>query len=127
MNQEIQRKQIGNSLKAITEVFAGCNASYRVLGSVLIVAHTNKVFRRINDVDILLDARVRDCVIEKLKTNGFQLEKKTKAGISWFEAEKEQFLGLTFFLSGTFNKNYFSWRFMRFCELRIREDHLRPT
>lgn len=127
MNSESQREQIGNSLKVMTEVFEGCNADYRILGSVLLVAHTNRVFRRINDIDVLLDIKAKDCVFEKLKANGFQLEKKTKAGISWFEAKKEQCLGLTFLLIGEFNKSYFSCRFMRFFELRIRPDYLRPT
>ncbi|MBI1866524.1 MAG: hypothetical protein HYS02_02030 [Candidatus Staskawiczbacteria bacterium] len=127
MNPESQREQIGNSLKAITGIFAGCNVNYRVLGSTLLVAHTNKVFRRINDVDVLLDIKAQDCVFEKLKNYGFELEKKTKAGFSWFEAKKNNHLGLTFLLIGEFSKNYFSWRFMKFFELRIKADYLYPT
>ena len=127
MNPENQEKQIGKSLKVITEIFSSCNAGYRVLGSTLLVAHINKVFRHINDVDVLLDIRARDCVFEKLKNYGFELEQKTKSGFSWFEAKKNDYLGLTFLLIGEFEKNYFSWRFMKFFELRIKADYLQPT
>ena len=127
MNQESQQEQISKSLKVITEIFGSCNANYRVLGSTLLVAHTNRVFRRINDVDILLDIKAKDCVFEKLKKQGFELEKKTKSGFSWFEAKKNDHLGLTFLLIGEFAKNYFSWRFMKFFELRIKADYLNPT
>ena len=78
MNSENQEKQIGKSLKVVTEIFSSCSADYRVLGSTLLVAHINKVFRHINDVDVLLDIRARDCVFEKLKNYGFELEQKTK-------------------------------------------------
>lgn len=127
MHSESQERQIGKSLKEIIEIFDSCNADYRVLGSILLVAHTNKVFRHINDVDVLLDIRIRDCVFEKLKNYGFELERKTKSGFSWFEAKKSDYLGLTFLLIGEFEKNYFSWRFMKFFELRIKADYLRPT
>jgi len=127
MNLEIQRQQIGNSLKTITEVFGSCNANYRVLGSTLLVAHMNRVFRHINDVDILLDIKAKNCVFEKLKNYGFELEQKKKAGFSWFEAKKNGYLGLTFLLIGEFEKSYFSWRFMKFFELRIKADYLHPT
>ena len=127
MNQESQQEQISNSLKTITEIFSSCNASYRVIGSTLLVAYTNKVFRHINDVDVLLDIQAKDCVFEKLKNYGFKLERKTKAGFSWFEAKKNGYLGLTFLLIGKFSKNYFSWHFMKFFELRIRADYLQSA
>lgn len=127
MNPEFQREQISKSLKAMAEIFESCNADYRVLGSALLVSHTNKVFRRVNDIDVLLDIKTKDCVFEKLKNYGFQLEKKKKAGVSWFEAKKNGYLGLTFLLIGEFKKNYFSWYFMKFFELRIKADYLRPT
>ena len=82
------KRQICNSLKIITEIFGSCNADYRILGSVLLVAHTNRVFRRINNVDILLDIKAKECVFEKLKSYGFQFEKKAKAGFSWVEAKR---------------------------------------
>src|SRR3989338_9677437 len=127
INSENQKQQIGNSLKTITEVFGSCNANYRVLGSTLLVAHATRVFRHINDVDVLLDIMARDCVFEKLKNYCFELERKTKSGFSWFEAKKNDYLGLTFLLIGEFEKNYFSWRFMKFFELRIKADYLQPT
>lgn len=127
MNPETQRERISNSLKAITGIFESCNANYRILGSILLVAHTNKIFRHINDVDVLLDIKARNCVFEKLKNYGFEVERKTKAGFSWFEAKKNNHLGLTFLLIGEFSKNYFSWRFMKAFKLRIKADYLRPT
>ena len=127
MNSENQEQQIGKSLKAITDIFGGCNANYRVLGSTLLVAYKNRVFRHINDIDILLDIGVKDCVFEKLKNYGFELERKTKLGFSWFEAKRNDHLGLTFLLIGKFEKNYFGWHFMKIFELRIKADYLRPT
>jgi hypothetical protein len=127
MNPENQKQQIGKSLKAIAEIFSTCGADYRVLGSTLLVAHTNRVFRHINDVDVLLDIRAKNCVFERLKNYGFELERKTKVGFSWFEAKKNKHLGLTFLLIGEFEKNYFSWFFMKFFELRIKADYLNPT
>ncbi len=127
MDSETQRQQISNSLKITTEIFESCNADYRILGSVLLVAYTNRVFRRINDVDILLDIKAKACVFEKLKNNGFQFEHKKAFGFSWVEAKKDQYLGLTFFLVGEFKKDYFTWRFMKFFELRTRAEYLHPT
>lgn len=127
MDSENQTPQISNSLKIITEIFKSCNANYRILGSILLVAHTGKVFRHINDVDVLLDARAKNCVFKELENYGFEFEKKTKMGFSWFEVKKNEYLGLTFLLIGEFSKSYFSWRFMKFFELRIRADYLRPT
>ena len=127
INSENQKQQIGNSLKTITEVFGSCNANYRVLGSTLLVAHANRVFRHINDVDVLLDIKAKNCVFEKLKSYGFELEQKTKTGFSWFEVKKNGYLRLTFLLIGEFERNYFSWRFMKFFELRIKADYLHPT
>ena len=43
------------------------------------------------------------------------------------EAKKNGCLGLTFLLIGEFKKDYFTWRFMKFFELRIRADYLQPT
>ena len=127
MSFENQREQISKSLKVVTEIFRSCGADYRVLGSTLLVAYTKKVFRHINDVDVLLDIRAKNCVFEKLRNYGFDLEQKRKAGFSWFEAKKNGYLGLTFLLMGKFDEKYFSWRFMKFLELRIRADYLYPT
>ncbi|KKU68180.1 MAG: hypothetical protein UX89_C0006G0004 [Parcubacteria group bacterium GW2011_GWA2_47_16] len=127
MDSESQKGQIGLSLKVITEIFRDCNADYRVLGSTLLVAHINKVFRHINDVDVLLDIKAKNCVFEKLKSRGFEFENKSATGFSWFEAKKNGCLGLTFLLIGKFNKDYFSWRFMKFFELKIKASYLRPV
>lgn len=127
MSLENQRPKINKSLKLITDIFRSCNTDYRVLGSTLLVTYANKLFRRINDVDVLLDVKTKDCVFQKLKNYGFALEKKTKAGFSWFEVKKTEHLGLTFLLIGEFHKNYFSWHFLKVFELRIKADYLLPT
>ena len=127
MNFEFQRQQIGNSLRVLTEIFKSCAANYRIFGSILIVAHTGEVFRRIGDIGVIFDARNEHYVFEKLKKDGFVFEKKGGAGYYWFEANKDGCLGITFFLVGEFNKNYFSRRFMKIFELRVRSDYLQPT
>jgi hypothetical protein len=127
MSVEDQRAQIKKSLQVMTEVFGSCGAEYYVLGSVLIVAYKNKVFRRIGDVDIVLDAKSKDCVFRKLEECGFVFRKHSKAGFTWVEAGKEGHLGLTFLLVGNFDSEFFSWRFMKICELRITHDYLEPT
>jgi hypothetical protein len=124
---ENQRSEITNSLKVITEIFKDCSANYRVVGSVLLVAYTNKIFRRIGDIDILIDKKNKDCIFKKLEENGFTLKKRFWIFFSWIEAHKNQHLGLTFLLVGKFLENYFSWRFMKFFELRMRSDYLKPT
>ncbi len=127
MNQKIQEQQITKSLQITTAIFKSCNATYRILGSILIVAHTKKAFRRIGDVDILLDKENKDCVFENLKSNGFIFKKKRKFGFSWFETKKENYLGLTFLLIGSFMESYFSYRFFKICELRICAEYIQPT
>ena len=89
LDKEKIKKEIGNSLKIIINVFNECNANYRIIGSTLIVAYTNKVFRRINDVDIILDIKSQNCVFEKVKNYGFVFEKRNAAGFTWFEAKKD--------------------------------------
>lgn len=124
---ENQRNEIANSLKAVTEIFKSCNANYRVIGSTIIVAYTNNVFRHINDVDIILDIQSQNCVFEKLKNYGFVFENKKVTGFSWFEAKKDGHLGLTFFLIGEFKRDYFTWHISKSFELRIKNDYLKPT
>lgn len=124
---ESQRQQIANSLKTITDIFVKCNATYRIIGSVLLVAYTNKIFRHINDVDIILSIQAKDCVLEDLKKAGFKLETIKAFGFSWVEAKRDQHLTLTFLLVGDFKKDYFTWRFLNFFELRIRSAYLYPT
>lgn len=127
MDAESQRPQIGASLKAITQILNECHADYRVLGSLLLVGYTGKIFRHINDIDMLLSINARSYVFEKLKQEGFELEKKSKAGFNWIEAKKDNCLGLTFMLVGKFKKKYFAWSFMRIFELRIKASYLKPT
>lgn len=125
--QEILKREITNSLKIITEVFQSCNANYRIIGSTLVVAHLNKVFRRIHDVDIILDIKSKDCVFGKLKNHNFIFEERSAAGFSWIEVKKDGCLGLAFFLTGKFKEYYFTWNLTSYIELRIKNNYLTPT
>ncbi len=125
--RESEEHAIVKTLSLAVKIFKGCNAEYRVLGSTLIVAHTGNVFRHIGDLDVLLDEGSRDCVLKKLKDAGFTIQRKKKAGFPWIEAMRSDYLGFTFLLVGEFAKDYFRWRFLKICELRIKSDYLAPT
>lgn len=127
MNEESQKEQIKNSLQAIVEACKKCNANYRILGSVQLVAYTKKIFRHINDLDVLLDIRQKECVFKELQKEGFEFEKRSKVGLPWMEAKKEGCLALTFLMIGEFLDDYFTLRFLKVCELRTRADYLKPT
>lgn len=125
--QEGERQTIINTLVLAVKFFSDCNAEYRIIGSTLIAAHVGRVFRHIGDLDVLLDVKSKDCVFGKLKNVGFTLENKKKVGFHWVEAVKEGHLGLTFLLVGRFTEKYFSWRFLKVCELRVNSGYLEPT
>ena len=122
-----QKDQIVHSLKSTIRIFQDCKANYRVLGSVLLVAHTGSIFRTIHDVDILLDKKDKNNVFKQLKEKGFTLVEQNKIGFHYTEAKKEGLLALTFMLIGDFTQNYFSWPFMRILELRIKNEYLKAT
>ncbi|MCL5666427.1 MAG: hypothetical protein M1383_01510 [Patescibacteria group bacterium] len=122
-----QTQELANSVNLATTVFNACQVEYRILGSVLIVSHTGKLFRRIGDLDILLDESKKACVFGKLKEMGVELVARRWLNFSWTETRKDGYLGLTFLLVGKFNKEYFSYRFLKVCELRINADYLTPT
>lgn len=127
MDSPQQRQQIINSLKTVVSILKDCNSEYRIIGSVLIVAYKKQVFRKIADIDILLDKQSRDCVFNQLWSEGFTLKKRRWANFSWTEAEKENYTGLTFFLVGEFTPDYFSYKFSKLFELRINSDYLKPA
>lgn len=127
MDTNIQKQQIVNSLKEISQIFNECKSEYRIIGSILIVAYKQEVFRKIADVDILLDQGGKECVFNKLQSMGFNLKRRRWFNFVWVEAEKENYLGLTFFLVGEFTLDYFSYRFSKLFELRIKNSYLKPT
>jgi len=108
---ENQKPQIVRSLKLAVQIFKECNASYRVVGSMLVTSYIHRIFRRVGDLDVLLDRRSYPCILYKLKKSGYTLEKKYWSVFRWIEAEKKDCLGFTFL----------------HCELRIRLDYLQPT
>lgn len=127
MVQENQKEEIVNSLKTITTLLKKCNANYRILGSILIVAYSNKIFRHIVDVDILLDRKSKDYLFKELENEGFEIKKRNWLNFSWFEAHKPNHLGLTFLLIGDFEKDFFRYKVSKSLELRINSDYLKPT
>lgn len=96
------------------------------MGSVNIVAHLKKIYRRLDDIDILIDSEKKECVFTKLRENHFQVEKKHFLVFSWYEATKKNHLKLTFFLIGEFQKDHFFCRFGVFT-LKIALSYLKPT
>lgn len=127
MESDDQKPLIINSLKLITGIFSRCKSDYRVVGSVLIVAYKNNIFRHVHDIDILLDSKTASCVYDVLKENGFTIHKKRWGCFTWHSAEKKNYLGFTFMLVGKFTDKYFSYAPFRGCELRIYNDYLNPT
>jgi hypothetical protein len=127
MNFEDQRQPIVNSLKVLTDVLKDCQSNYRILGSIIIVAYTQKIFRKIGDVDVLLDKDSEECVINRLRKKGFTFTKKHWANFYWWEASKKDHLGITIFLAGIFHEEYFSHRLTNYLELRIKNSYLTAT
>ncbi len=122
-----EKQNIINSLRLAVKIFKDCEADYRILGSVLIVAHLNRVFRHIGDLDVVLDRQHKNCVFKKLEDHGFELIKKQWGFFKWIEAEKKGHLGFSFLLIGDFKSDYFSYRFLNIFELRIKDAYLKPT
>lgn len=122
-----QTKQISSSLKLVTDICNDCEAEYRILGSVILVAYTGTIFRTIHDIDVLLDATARNCVFEKLEMKGFRITERKSFGFRYFEAKKQDFLTITFLLIGKFYPDYFTWPFSKILELRISNAYIKPT
>jgi len=123
----MQKEEITNSLKLVTRIFSQCNSQYRILGSIILVAYKQEIFREIHDIDILLDQKSEDCVLKKLKGEGFELKKRQWGSFSWIEAYKKNYLGLTFFLVGDFTADFFRYQFSKWGELRVNNDYIKPT
>ncbi|MBI4009153.1 hypothetical protein HY357_02885 [Candidatus Roizmanbacteria bacterium] len=120
------KRELLNSLKAITEILQSCQAKYRILGSVNAVAYTKRVFRRIEDIDVVLDLKDKECVFNGLKNRGFQVIKKKLGIFYWYESEKKDHLKITFFLIGEFTKDHFLYKYGLF-RLFIQSDYIKPV
>jgi len=124
MDLEEQKQFITNSLKAAIGAVEECNAEYRVIGSVLIIAYLGKVYRPIHDVDILIDSKCKECVFEQLKKEGFVLGRKT--AFPMYFAEKAQHIPLNLHF-GDFTKDSVRFHICgRICEWRITADSMLP-
>ena len=122
-----QEQEIVNSLSTTLRLLNKCGANYRILGSMLVIAYSDKIFRPIADIDILLDEKSRDIFFKELKNNGFTIKKRSLFKLIWFEAEKPNHLGLTFLMIGNFSNKYFSYKVEKNIELRINNVYLTPT
>lgn len=127
MDFEYQRPMIRESLKTALAVFHDCGVQYRIVGSILIVALTNKIFRKIGDVDLLFDKNHFDCVVEHLKKHGFTIIRKRLFIFPWIEAKKTGGLTLTFLLVGHFTPDGFIYRTGKWAEIRIKLEYITPT
>lgn len=127
MTNTNQQSQIFNSLRLFTNITKSCKSEYRIVGSVLLTAHFNNVFRELHDIDILIDESSYRCVIHKLQEHNFKIKKETWGGFSWIEATKVGFLPIEFFLVGKFHKKYFEYTINNFLQLRIETNYLKPV
>jgi hypothetical protein len=127
MASDQEKTQLTNSLKTTVKILNECGAKYRILGSTLVAAYVNRIFRRIGDLDLLLDNKSKKCVFQKLEKEGFQFTKQRWGVLSWDEAYKKEHLGLSILLIGDFYPDYFSYRFLAFFELRITNAYLKST
>lgn len=124
IDQNITRTKLG--LRTLDRVFNKGKVKYRVLGSLLVAAINGKPHRRLGDIDILVDRSDADKVMNGLKNEGYELIKKHKIIISWWEAQRLDSLGFTFLLAGTFTEDYFSYH-LNNIEVRINNAYLAPT
>jgi hypothetical protein len=122
-----QKNTVITSLRLITKLLKYCDSEYRILGSILVVAHSGKIFRRIGDVDILIDKKSQNKLFKNLTKNGYKIIRRRWLFFSWFEASKPNCIGLTFLLIGDFQKDYFTYQIMKFISLRINNNYLKST
>ncbi len=120
------KQQLLNSLSSLVSVLKGCRATYRIVGSANSVAYTQKVFRRIDDIDVVLDIRDKECVFKNLTNRGFKVIKKKLGIFYWYETVKKDHLKITFFLIGEFSKDYFLYKYGLF-RLYIQSEYIRPV
>lgn len=129
MDKELEEnlQKIKNGLAALEKVFNQPKINYRVLGSVLVAALNQKPHRPLGDFDVLFGQRDSEKVIVGLEAEGFVAINKQKLGFHWTEWRKDDSLGFTFLLVGSFKKDYFSCQLSKNIELRISQAYLRPT
>lgn len=120
-------KRVRNGLLVLDKVFNKQAVNYRVLGSILVAALNGKSHRTLGDIDVLVDSHDIEKIIRDLKSEGFEIVHKQKIGFHWIEGHKEDSLGFTFLLVGTFGEKYFSYKLADSIELRISNTYLLPT
>lgn len=120
------KKYLLNSLSSLASVLKKCHATYRIVGSVNSVAYTQKVFRRIDDIDVVLNIRDKECVFKNLTNRGFKVIRKKLGIFYWYETAKKDHLKITFFLIGEFTKDYFLYKYGLF-RLYIQSEYIRPV
>jgi len=122
-----QKSQLYKSLKIFTNILKSCGSEYRVIGSSLLAVYFKNYFRKIHDIDILIDSISYENVLKGLQKNGFILNKYSWCGFSWMEATKKNYIPIEFFLVGEFRNGYFKYRATNFLELKIENDYIKPV
>lgn len=118
--------EIENSIKIMQDIFAGFE-DYRIVGSILVAAMNGKPHRELHDVDLLMDKRIYQQILDRFEQAGFKRVKKYALGFKWDEFHKPKHLMFGTLLIGTFEKDYFIYKANRWLTLSIKTEYLDPT
>jgi len=118
--------EIENSIKTMQTVFAGLE-DYRVVGSILVASMNGKPHRELHDVDLLIDKRIYQQILDRFEEADFKRVKKHAPGFKWDEFHKPKHLTFGTLLIGTFEKDYFLYKANRGLTLTIKTEYLKPT
>ncbi len=74
--------QVEDTLRLVTKIFHQKQVGYLFMGSILPTALNGKLYRRVNDFDILIDISDLNKVVPELQANGFYRKTKNYFRIS---------------------------------------------
>lgn len=79
---DFNSEQVEKTLKAVIKIFKKHNIEYRFMGSVLPTALNGKLYRQVNDFDLLADKSKLNIILEEFKKLGFIRKSKNNLRIS---------------------------------------------
>lgn len=79
---DLNDKQVEKTLRAVTEVLESNGVEYRFMGSILPTALKVEPYRKINDLDLLIDRLKLDQVIREFRNLGFTPKNKNSLRVS---------------------------------------------
>lgn len=123
---ESEREKVADSLKMAINILDQCQANYRIAGSVLLAAWANRIYRKIADIDIIIDEEFLERVLHLLKEERFQITIKSLLEWQVIRATKDGYLPLDFSLIGRPQKDYYSRMFLKVFELRVPMELIKP-